>query len=104
MRGSPREALDIPLSVPHQLSLLIIPLLTSKGAASVSGSAFITLAATLGSMNSVPAAGRVLVLGVYRFISEGGALIHVTGNGVATLVISRWNGLLDVEILKSELG
>ncbi len=70
----------------------------------MSGGAFITLAATLGSMNSVPAAGLVLVLGVYRFISEGGALINVIGNGVATIAISRWNGSLDMEKLQSELG
>lgn len=98
------QALDIHLSISHQISLLVILLLTSKGAASVSGGAFITLAATLGSMNSVPAAGLVLVLGVYRFISEGGALINVIGNGVATLVISRWNGSLDIIKLHSELG
>ena len=98
------QALDIHLSISHQISLLVILLLTSKGAASVSGGAFITLAATLGSMNSVPAAGLVLVLGVYRFISEGGALINVIGNGVATLVISRWNGSLDTAKLNSELG
>lgn len=98
------QALDINLTIEHQISLLIILLLTSKGAASVSGGAFITLAATLGSTNSVPAAGLVLVLGVYRFISEGGALINVIGNGVATLVISRWNGSLDMIKLQSELG
>ena len=98
------QALDINLSVEHQISLLIILLLTSKGAASVSGGAFITLAATLGSMNSVPAAGLVLVLGVYRFISEGGALINVIGNGIATLVISKWNGSLNMEQLHNELG
>lgn len=98
------QALDINLTIEHQISMLIILLLTSKGAASVSGGAFITLAATLGSMNSVPAAGLVLVLGVYRFISEGGALINVIGNGVATIVISRWNGSLDMEKLHSELG
>ncbi|WP_082203866.1 C4-dicarboxylate transporter DctA [Winslowiella iniecta] len=97
------QALDIDLSWQHQLSLLVILLLTSKGAASVSGGAFITLAATLGSMNSVPAAGLVIVLGVYRFISEGGALINVIGNGVATLFISRWNGSLNMAQLQQEL-
>ncbi|MRT24964.1 C4-dicarboxylate transporter DctA [Enterobacteriaceae bacterium RIT697] len=98
------QALDIDMTIQHQISMLIILLLTSKGAASVSGGAFITLAATLGSMNSVPAAGLVLVLGVYRFISEGGALINVIGNGVATIAISRWNGSLDMEQLQRELG
>ena len=98
------QALDIDLTLQHQITLLIILLLTSKGAASVSGGAFITLAATLGSTDSVPAAGLVLVLGVYRFISEGGALINVIGNGIATLVISRWNGTLNMAQLRHELG
>ena len=98
------QALDIDVSLYHQITLLLILLLTSKGAASVTGGAFITLAATLGSMDIIPAAGLVLVLGVYRFISEGGALINVIGNGVATLFIARWDGVLDREQLKCELG
>jgi aerobic C4-dicarboxylate transport protein len=98
------QALDIDVSLYHQVTLLLILLLTSKGAASVTGGAFITLAATLGSIDVIPAAGLVLVLGVYRFISEGGALINVIGNGVATLVIARWDGALDREQLKRELG
>jgi aerobic C4-dicarboxylate transport protein len=98
------QALDIDVSLYHQVTLLLILLLTSKGAASVTGGAFITLAATLGSIDVIPAAGLVLVLGVYRFISEGGALINVIGNGVATLFVARWDGVLDREQLKRELG
>ncbi|MFJ4346434.1 dicarboxylate/amino acid:cation symporter [Pseudomonas sp. NPDC089401] len=98
------QALDIDVSLYHQVTLLLILLLTSKGAASVTGGAFITLAATLGSLDVIPAAGLVLVLGVYRFISEGGALINVIGNGVATLFIARWDGALDADVLKRELG
>ncbi|WNF54207.1 C4-dicarboxylate transporter DctA [Pseudomonas sp. SG20052] len=98
------QALDIDVSIYHQVTLLLILLLTSKGAASVTGGAFITLAATLGSIDVIPAAGLVLVLGVYRFISEGGALINVIGNGVATLFVARWEGVLDREQLKRELG
>ncbi|KRP66891.1 C4-dicarboxylate transporter DctA [Pseudomonas orientalis] len=98
------QALDIDVSLYHQVTLLLILLLTSKGAASVTGGAFITLAATLGSIDVIPAAGLVLVLGVYRFISEGGALINVIGNGVATLFIARWEGVLDREQLSRELG
>jgi aerobic C4-dicarboxylate transport protein len=97
------QALDIPLDLWHQVTLLLILLLTSKGAASVTGGAFITLAATLGSLDVIPAAGLVLVLGVYRFISEGGALINVIGNGVATLFIAKWEGALDEEKLAAEL-
>jgi aerobic C4-dicarboxylate transport protein len=98
------QALDIDVSLYHQVTLLLILLLTSKGAASVTGGAFITLAATLASVDVIPAAGLVLVLGVYRFISEGGALINVIGNGVATLFVARWDGALDREQLKRELG
>ncbi|WP_273820639.1 MULTISPECIES: C4-dicarboxylate transporter DctA [Pseudomonas] len=98
------QALDIEVSIYHQVTLLLILLLTSKGAASVTGGAFITLAATLASLDVIPAAGLVLVLGVYRFISEGGALINVIGNGVATLFIARWEGALDQEQLARELG
>ncbi|WP_342655643.1 dicarboxylate/amino acid:cation symporter [Pseudomonas sp. F3-2] len=98
------QALDIDVSLYHQVTLLLILLLTSKVAASVTGGAFITLAATLGSIDVIPAAGLVLVLGVYRFISEGGALINVIGNGVATLFVARWDGALDREQLKRELG
>lgn len=98
------QALDIDVSLYHQVTLLLILLLTSKGAASVTGGAFITLAATLGSIDVIPAAGLVLVLGVYRFISEGGALINVIGNGVAALFVARWEGVLDKEQLKRELG
>lgn len=97
------QALDIPLDLWHQVTLLLILLLTSKGAASVTGGAFITLAATLGSIDVIPAAGLVLVLGVYRFISEGGALINVIGNGVATLFIAKWEGALDEEKCAAEL-
>jgi aerobic C4-dicarboxylate transport protein len=98
------QALDIDVSLYHQITLLLILLLTSKGAASVTGGAFITLAATLGSIDVIPAAGLVLVLGVYRFISEGGALINVIGNGVAALFVARWEGVLDREQLARELG
>ncbi|WP_010175376.1 C4-dicarboxylate transporter DctA [Pseudomonas sp. PAMC 25886] len=97
------QALDIPLDLWHQVTLLLILLLTSKGAASVTGGAFITLAATLGSLDVIPAAGLVLVLGVYRFISEGGALINVIGNGVATLFIAKWEGALDEGKLAAQL-
>lgn len=98
------QALDIDVSLQHQITLLLVLLLTSKGAAAVTGGAFITLAATLGSVGVIPAAGLVLVLGVYRFISEGGALINVIGNGIATIFIARWDGALDKEQLKRELG
>jgi aerobic C4-dicarboxylate transport protein len=86
------QATDTYLSLGQQLTLLLVLLLTSKGAASVSGGAFIVLAATLGSVPGFPVAGLVLVLGVYRFISEGGALVNVIGNGIATIVVAKWEG------------
>lgn len=98
------QATDTELTLWHQITLLLILLLTSKGAASVSGGAFIVLAATLGAVPAIPVAGLVLVLGVYRFISEGGGLINVIGNGIATIVVARWEGALDQEKLRTELA
>ncbi|EUC12517.1 UNVERIFIED_ORG: aerobic C4-dicarboxylate transport protein [Burkholderia sp. CF145] len=98
------QATDTPLSIWQQLTLLLVLLLTSKGAASVSGGAFIVLAATLGSVPGFPVAGLVLVLGVYRFISEGGAIINVIGNGIATIVVSRWERVLDERTFRQQLA
>jgi len=98
------QATDTSLSLTQQLTLMAILLLTSKGAASVSGGAFIVLAATLGSIPGFPVAGLVLVLGIYRFISEGGALVNVIGNGIATLVVAKWEKALDITTFKRELA
>ncbi|MGO4814539.1 dicarboxylate/amino acid:cation symporter [Cupriavidus sp. 2MCAB6] len=97
------QATDTYLSLGQQITLLAILLLTSKGAASVSGGAFIVLAATLGTIPGFPVAGLVLVLGVYRFISEGGAIVNVIGNGIATIVVAKWEKVLDEETLQREL-
>ncbi|MFJ3054412.1 C4-dicarboxylate transporter DctA [Herbaspirillum sp. NPDC087042] len=97
------QATDTYLSLGQQLTLLLVLLLTSKGAASVSGGAFIVLAATLGSVPGFPVAGLVLVLGVYRFISEGGAIVNVIGNGIATIVVAKWEKVLDLEMFHREL-
>jgi aerobic C4-dicarboxylate transport protein len=98
------QATDTYLSLGQQITMLLILLLTSKGAAAVSGGAFIVLAATLGSMPGFPVAGLVLVLGVYRFISEGGALVNVIGNGIATIVISKWDKQFDEATFRRELS
>jgi aerobic C4-dicarboxylate transport protein len=90
------QALDIPLSLGDELLLLGVLLLTSKGAAGVTGSGFVTLAATLASTDKVPVAGLVLLLGIDRFMSEARALTNFVGNAVATLVVARWEGELDV--------
>ena len=92
------QALNIPLSWEDYLLILGVLLLTSKGAATVTGGGFITLAATLATMNGeVPVAGMVLVLGVDRFMSEARAITNLFGNSVATIFVAWWEGTLDVE-------
>jgi aerobic C4-dicarboxylate transport protein len=77
--------------------MLAILMLTSKGAAAVTGGGFITLAATLSAFPSIPVAGLTLLLGVDRFMSEARAITNLIGNAVATMVIAKWNGALDLE-------
>ncbi|UXI70371.1 C4-dicarboxylate transporter DctA [Tahibacter amnicola] len=90
------QALGIELSLREELTLLAVLLLTSKGAAGVTGSGFITLAATLGALGGkVPVEGVALVLGVDRFLSEARAITNLIGNGVATMVVAKWEGLRD---------
>jgi aerobic C4-dicarboxylate transport protein len=89
------QATNTDLSLAQQLGIIGILLLTSKGAAGVTGSGFIVLAATLASVGHIPVASIALILGVDRFMSEARALTNLIGNGVATLVISRWEGALD---------
>ncbi len=84
------QALNIDLSLDQQLTLLMVLLLTSKGAAAVTGGGFITLAATLSSMDVLPVAGLALLLGVDRFMSEARAVTNLIGNAVATVVIAKW--------------
>jgi aerobic C4-dicarboxylate transport protein len=90
------QAMDIPLTLTQQLTLIAVLLLTSKGAAGVTGSGFITLAATLAVTGTIPVVGIALILGVDRFMSEARAITNFIGNAVATLVIARWNGDYDV--------
>jgi aerobic C4-dicarboxylate transport protein len=90
------QAMDIPLTLTQQLTLIAVLLLTSKGAAGVTGSGFITLAATLAVTSTIPVVGIALILGVDRFMSEARAITNFIGNAVATLVIARWNGDYDV--------
>ncbi len=86
------QATNIDLSLTQQLTLLAVLLLTSKGAAAVTGGGFITLAATLSSMDVLPVAGLALLLGVDRFMSEARAITNLIGNAVATVVIAKWEG------------
>ena len=89
------QACKVELSLGQQLLLLGVAMLSSKGAAGVTGAGFITLAATLAIVPSVPIAGMTLILGVDRFMSECRSLTNFMGNAVATLVIARWEGALD---------
>ena len=89
------QATDTPLTLVHQIVLVAVCLLTSKGAAAIPGSGFIVLAATLGSIGHVPVASIALLLGIDRFMSEARALTNFIGTAVATVVISKWEGELD---------
>ena len=91
------QAFGVNLSIPEQLSLLAVLLITSKGAAGVTGSGFIVLASTLAATRTVPVEGLAIVLGVDRFMSEARAIVNLIGNGVATLVISRTENAFDDE-------
>jgi aerobic C4-dicarboxylate transport protein len=97
------QATNTPMTITQQLTLLLILLLTSKGAAGVTGSGFIVLAATLSAVGGVPVAGLALILGIDRFMSEARALTNLVGNGVATIVVAKWTGELDTEKMKKQL-
>ena len=98
------QATGTAMTLTQQLTLLAVLMLTSKGAAGVTGSGFIVLAATLSSVGTLPVAGLALILGIDRFMSEARALTNVIGNGVATLVIAKWTGGLDLVTMRRELG
>ncbi|MGZ3158705.1 MAG: dicarboxylate/amino acid:cation symporter, partial [Burkholderiaceae bacterium] len=98
------QATNTPMTLTQQLTLLMVLLLTSKGAAGVTGSGFIVLAATLSAVGGVPVAGLALILGIDRFMSEARALTNLVGNGVATIVIAKWTGELDAEKMHKELN
>jgi len=98
------QALNIELTIMQQLTLLGVAMLTSKGASGVTGAGFITLAATLAVVPSIPVAGLALILGVDRFMSEARSLTNFIGNGVATIVVSRWERELDTVTLARELA
>jgi aerobic C4-dicarboxylate transport protein len=89
------QATNTPLDIWHQVGLLLILLLTSKGAAGVAGAAFVVLAATLGAESSIPVASVALVLGIHRLMSQGLTPTNYLGNAVATIVMSKWEGVLD---------
>ena len=97
------QATNTPMTLTQQITLLAVLLLTSKGAAGVTGSGFIVLAATLSAVGHVPVAGLALILGIDRFMSEARALTNLIGNGVATVVVGSWTGDLDRERMRDQL-
>ena len=98
------QATNTNLTLIQQLSILGVLLLTSKGAAGVTGSGFIVLAATLASVGTIPVASIALILGVDRFMSEARALTNLIGNGVATIVVAKWEGALDMDRMTAHLN
>jgi aerobic C4-dicarboxylate transport protein len=89
------QATNTDLTLTQQLTLLGVAMLTSKGASGVTGASFIALVGTLSVVPTIPVAGMALILGIDRFMSEARALVNMVGNGVATVVMARWEGELD---------
>ena len=98
------QACNIDLTLTQELTILGVLLLTSKGAAGVTGSGFITLAATLAVVPEIPVAGLALILGIDRFMSEARAITNLIGNAVATVVVAKWENSLDSEQMRRELA
>ena len=97
------QATNTELTLTQELTILLVAMLTSKGASGITGAGFITLAATLAVVPTIPVAGMTLILGIDKFMSECRALTNIIGNGVATVVVSKWERELDKERLTSEL-
>jgi aerobic C4-dicarboxylate transport protein len=98
------QAVGVELSLAEQLTLVLVAMISSKGAAGVTGSGFVILAATLSVVPSVPVAGMALILGIDRFMSECRALTNFIGNAVATVVVAKWEGALDRDRLNAALA
>jgi aerobic C4-dicarboxylate transport protein len=97
------QATNTDLTLSQELTILFVAMLTSKGASGITGAGFITLAATLAVVPTIPVAGMTLILGIDKFMSECRALTNIIGNGVASIVVSKWEGELDKERLVAEL-
>ena len=98
------QATNTPLSLMQQLGILGVLLITSKGAAGVAGAAFIVLAATLSSLGTIPVASITLILGIHRFMGEAISMTNLIGNAVATIVVAKWEGALDVAKMRRTLN
>jgi aerobic C4-dicarboxylate transport protein len=98
------QATGVHLTLGHQITLLLVAMISSKGAAGVTGAGFVTLAATLSIVPEVPVAGMALILGIDRFMSECRSLTNFIGNAVATIVVSAWEGALDRDRLNKAMA
>jgi aerobic C4-dicarboxylate transport protein len=98
------QATGTPLDLSHQVTLLVVLLITSKGAAGVTGSGFITLAAVLPIVGTVPVASLALILGIDRFMSEARAITNLIGNSVATVVVAKWENEIDPDTSRKAIG
>ena len=98
------QATNTPLDIGHQVTLLLVLLLTSKGAAGVTGSGFIVLAATLPTVDHIPVAAIALIFGIDRFMSEGRAITNIIGNTVATIFVAKWEKEIDLETANKLIG
>jgi aerobic C4-dicarboxylate transport protein len=98
------QATNTPLDLSHQITLLLVLLISSKGAAGVTGSGFIVMAATLSAVGHIPVAGLALILGIDRFMSEARALTNLIGNSLATIMVAKWVGQLDKQRLDYALA
>ncbi len=98
------QATNTPLDIGQQITLLLILLLTSKGAAGIAGAAFVVLAATLASVHTIPVESVALVLGIHRLMSEGLTPVNLIGNAVATVVVAKWENALDEDMLNAALN
>ena len=97
------QACNIELTLTQQMTILLVAMLSSKGAAGITGAGFITLAATLSVIPAIPVAGMALILGIDRFMSECRALTNLVGNACATIVVAKWDKALDKEQLDQVL-
>ncbi len=98
------QATNTHLTLWHELGLIAVLLLTSKGAAGVAGAAFVVLAATLSTTGTIPVASIALILGIHRILAEGLTFVNLVGNAVATIVIAKWEGQLDERLLAEHVG
>jgi aerobic C4-dicarboxylate transport protein len=98
------QATNTPLDLPAQLGLVLVLLLTSKGAAGVAGAAFVVLAGTLGAVGHVPVASVALVLGIHRLMAEALTFVNVVGNALAAIVVSKWEKAVDLDKLNATVG